>query len=189
MDDLIPNGMDSPHMTANVLAAAALARAAGVAPAQVREGIRRFRPDHHRIEVVAESQGVTWVDDSKATNAHAADAALSGFSQIVWIAGGLLKGIDPAPLVRKHAKRLRAAVLIGVDRTELREAFQRHAPGVTVTEVTGDETEGVMSAAGRPRPSLNLGMSCCWRQRRRPWTSSRIMQTGAVSSPRRCAST
>lgn len=154
MDDLIPSGMDSPHMAANVLAAAALARAAGVMPAQVREAIRGFRLDHHRTEVVAESRGILWIDDSKATNAHAADAALSGFSSVVWIVGGLLKGIDPAPLVQKHAKRLKGAVLIGADRTVLREAFQRHAPSVAVTEVTGDETGGVMSAAVRAAASV-----------------------------------
>jgi UDP-N-acetylmuramoylalanine--D-glutamate ligase len=154
MEDLVPSGMDSPHMTANVLAAAALARAAGVTPAQVRDAIRAFRMDHHRTEVVAQSDGILWVDDSKATNAHAADAALSGFSNVVWIAGGLLKGIDPAPLVAKHAKRLKAAVLIGEDRSALREAFGRHAPGVTVVEVTAGETEGVMSAAVRAAASL-----------------------------------
>ncbi|MEP6843437.1 MAG: UDP-N-acetylmuramoyl-L-alanine--D-glutamate ligase [Pseudolysinimonas sp.] len=154
LDDLGPGGLDSPHMTANVLAAAALARAVGVTPAAIREAVRGFRIDHHRTEVVGESGGVTWVDDSKATNAHATDAALSGFSNVVWIVGGLLKGIDPAPLVAKHARRLRAAILIGADRSVLREAFQRHAPGVTVVEVTGDETGGVMFAAVRAAASV-----------------------------------
>lgn len=154
MADLVPGGLDSPHMTANVLAAAALARAVGVEPAAIRDAVRGFRLDHHRIEVVGEGDGITWVDDSKATNAHAADAALSGFRNVVWIAGGLLKGIDPAPLVAKHAPRLKAAVLIGADRTVLREAFERHAPGVTVLEVTGNETGGVMFAAVRAAASV-----------------------------------
>jgi UDP-N-acetylmuramoylalanine--D-glutamate ligase len=152
--DLRPGGLDSPHLTANVLAAAALARSVGVEPAAIREALRGFQLDHHRTEVVAESGGITWVDDSKATNTHAADAALAGFTNVVWIAGGLLKGIDPAPLVAKHAARLMGAVLIGADRSVLREAFQRHAPGVTVLEVTGDETGGVMSAAVRAAASI-----------------------------------
>ncbi len=152
--DLVPGGLDSPHMTSNVLAAAALARAAGVQPAQIRDAVRGFRIAHHRTEVVAESGGVTWVDDSKATNAHAADAALSGFANVVWIAGGLLKGVDPAPLVAKHARRLRAVVLIGEDRSVLREAFERHAPGVTVVEVDDGDTGGVMSAAVRAAASV-----------------------------------
>ena len=154
MADLRPGGLDSPHMTANVLAAAALARAVRVEPAAIRDAVRGFRLDHHRTEVVGESAGITWVDDSKATNAHAADAALSGLVNVIWIAGGLLKGTDPAPLVAKHASRLKAAVLIGADRAALREAFQRHAPGVTVLEVTGDETGGVMSAAVRAAASV-----------------------------------
>jgi UDP-N-acetylmuramoylalanine--D-glutamate ligase len=154
MDDLRPGGLDSPHMTSNVLAAAALARATGVAPAAIRDAVRGFRIDHHRTEVVGERAGVTWVDDSKATNAHAADAALSGFTNVVWIAGGLLKGIDPVPLVTKHAGRLKGVVLIGADRSVLRDAFRRHAPGVTVAEVTGDETGGVMSAAVRAAASV-----------------------------------
>jgi UDP-N-acetylmuramoylalanine--D-glutamate ligase len=154
LEDLRPSGMDTPHMTANVLAAAALARAAGVTQAAVRDALKTFRMDHHRTEVVGDGGGITWIDDSKATNAHAADAALSGFSNVVWIVGGLLKGIDPAPLVTKHAKRLRGAILIGADRTVLREAFERHAPGVTVVEVSGDETDGVMSAAVRAAASV-----------------------------------
>jgi len=156
MSDLAPGGLDSPHMTANVLAAAALARAAGVEPAAIRDAVRAFRLDHHRTEVVGEGAGITWIDDSKATNAHAADAALSGLRNVVWIVGGLLKGIDPSPLVAKHAARLRAAVLIGADRSVLREAFERHAPGVTVLEVGGDETGGVMSAAVRAAASVAL---------------------------------
>jgi UDP-N-acetylmuramoylalanine--D-glutamate ligase len=154
MADLVPGGLDSPHMTANVLAAAALARAVGVEPAAIRDAVRTFRMDHHRTEVVGESAGITWVDDSKATNAHAADAALSGYANVVWIVGGLLKGIDPVPLVSAHAARLRAAILIGVDRSVLREAFQRHAPGVTVMEVDGSETGGVMLAAVRAAASV-----------------------------------
>ena len=111
LEELSASGLATPHGIANVLAAAALARAAGVEPAAVREAIREFRVDHHRTELVAERDGIRWVDDSKATNAHAAHASLSAFASVVWIAGGLLKGIDPAPLVERHASRLRGAVI------------------------------------------------------------------------------
>ncbi len=70
-------------------------------------------------------------------------------TSVVWIVGGLLKGVDPAPLVERHASRLRGAVIIGIDRSELRAAFQRHAPGVPVVEVDPTETGDVMSAAVR----------------------------------------
>ncbi|MCS0497948.1 UDP-N-acetylmuramoyl-L-alanine--D-glutamate ligase [Protaetiibacter mangrovi] len=154
LDELHEAGLGAPHSVQNVLAASALARAAGVEPARIREALRSFRMDAHRTEVVATASGVVWIDDSKATNAHAADASLRASSSVVWIAGGLLKGVDPAPLVERHAGRLRAAVLIGVDRDALRSAFERHAPGVPVLEVDGSETEGVMSAAVRAAASV-----------------------------------
>ncbi len=154
LDDLRSAGLGAPHSVANVLAASALARAAGVEPAQIRDAIRTFRMDAHRTEVVAVSEGVVWIDDSKATNAHAADASLRASQSVVWIAGGLLKGVDPAPLVERHAARLRAAVVIGLDRAELLAAFRRHAPDVPVLEVDGTETGGVMSAAVRAAASV-----------------------------------
>jgi UDP-N-acetylmuramoylalanine--D-glutamate ligase len=154
IDDLRGAGLDSPHMTANVLAAAALARAAGVEPGAVREAVRAFRVGAHRNERIAEADGIVWVDDSKATNTHAAQASLAAYPSVVWIAGGLLKGIDPEPLVRRHAERLRAAVLIGADRAALRAAFARHAPGVTVVEVDATETDSVMPSAVRAAASL-----------------------------------
>jgi UDP-N-acetylmuramoylalanine--D-glutamate ligase len=154
MDDLRGSGLAAPHSVQNVLAAAALARAVGVPPVAVREGIRAFRVDAHRTEVVAEAAGIVWVDDSKATNAHAAHAALSAFDSVVWIAGGQLKGVDPAPLIHSHAGRLKAAILLGIDRAELREAFTRHAPGVLLIEVDEPETEGVMPAAVRAAASV-----------------------------------
>ncbi len=153
LDDLRAAGLATPHGIANTLAAAALARAAGVSPAAIRDAVRGFSLDRHRTELVLEAEGVRYVDDSKATNAHAADAALAAFDSVVWIAGGLLKGVDPAPLVRRHAARLRGAILVGIDRDALREAFRRHAPGVPVVEVEESETE-VMLAAVRAAASL-----------------------------------
>lgn len=153
LDDLRAAGLGTPHGTANTLAAAALARAAGVEPAAIRDAIRSFSLDRHRTEFVAEAGGVAFVDDSKATNAHAANAALAAFESVVWIAGGLLKGVDPEPLVKRHAARLRGAVLVGIDRSALREAFQRHAPGVPVVEVAESETE-VMLVAVRAAAAL-----------------------------------
>ena len=153
LDDLRASGLATPHGIANTLAAAALARAAAVAPAAIRDAIRSFALDRHRTEVVLTHAGVTYVDDSKATNAHAANAALAAFESVVWIAGGLLKGVDPGPLVERHAGRLRGAVLVGVDREALREAFERHAPGVPVVEVAESETE-VMLVAVRAAAAL-----------------------------------
>ena len=147
VDALAARGLAAPHVVANVLAASALARAVGVTPEQIRDTLDTFSLDHHRIERVAEIDGVAWVDDSKATNAHAADASLSAYRSVVWIVGGLLKGIDIGALVEKHASRVRAAVVIGTDRQAVLAAFERHAPHVPVIEVSAAETGEVMPRA------------------------------------------
>ncbi|CAN5348213.1 UDP-N-acetylmuramoyl-L-alanine--D-glutamate ligase [soil metagenome] len=147
--ELAEAGLASPHMVANVLAAAALVRAVGMTPETVRSGLATFRVDHHRTETVATAGGVAWVDDSKATNPHAADAALRAFPSVVWIVGGLLKGVDIAPLVLQHRSRLRGAVVIGVNRQPVVEAFARHAPEVPLIEVAATDTGGVMPHAVR----------------------------------------
>jgi len=141
----------APHVVANALAAAALARAAGVSTSAVREGLRAFTPEAHRITEVASRGGITWIDDSKATNPHAAAASLRAFDPVVWIAGGLLKGADVDDLVRDNAARLRGVVLMGRDRAQIAEALARHAPQVPVTDVTDTDTgamDVVVRAAG-----------------------------------------
>lgn len=152
--DLQDAGLTAPHSVANVLAAAALARAAGVEPAAIRQAVRGFSMGPHRTELVAEVGGIRWVDDSKATNPHAAHAALSAFDPVVWVVGGLLKGVDIAPLVQRHTRRLRAAVVIGADRSEVLSAFARHAPGVPLVEVDEPQTDEVMPAAVRAAVTL-----------------------------------
>ena len=133
----------APHYLANALAAAALARAYGVGPLSVRDGLRSFRPDPHRIAEVATVDGVRYVNDSKATNPHAAEAALASFDRVVWVAGGLLKGADVEPLVEKMAARLRGVVLIGADRAQIAAALARHAPEVPVVDIAAPETGGM----------------------------------------------
>ena len=119
----------APHFVANALAAAALARAHGVSQAAVRDGLRAFRPDGHRIAVVGERDGVTWVDDSKATNPHAAQSSLQAYDPVVWVAGGLAKGARFDELVLAVRDRLRGVVLLGRDRDVIAGALSRHAPG------------------------------------------------------------
>ena len=134
----------APHFVANALAAAALARAHGVSQQAVRDGLRAFQPDGHRIAVVAEHSGITWVDDSKATNPHAAASSLAAFAPVVWVAGGLAKGASFDDLVRQVGDRLRGVVLIGRDRDVIRQALSRHAPDVPVIDVDSPETGDVV---------------------------------------------
>lgn len=141
----------APHNIANALAAAALARAYGVPPKAVRDGLRAFTPDAHRIAHVADVDGVAYVDDSKATNTHAAQASLAAYESIVWIAGGLAKGATFDELVAKSAQRLRAVVLIGADRALIHEALTRHAPEVPVVDLDRTDTGAMLAAVQEAR--------------------------------------
>ena len=141
----------APHYVANALAAAALARAYGVGPLSVRDGLRTFRPDPHRIADVATVNGIRFVNDSKATNPHAASASLRSFDNVVWIAGGLLKGATEAQLdelVSSVRSRLRGVVLIGADRIRIAEALRRHAPDLPVVDLGSSETGDVTFRPG-----------------------------------------
>ncbi len=147
LDDLSQIGVLTPHLMANVAAATAMARAVGVTPEAIRSAIRGFRLDAHRIELIAESDGVRWIDDSKATNPHAAAASLSSFDKVIWIVGGLLKGVDLSDLVDRFKDRLSAAVVIGAQRNSVIEALQQNAPGLLVVEIAESDPNAVMQAA------------------------------------------
>ncbi|MGP5226653.1 UDP-N-acetylmuramoyl-L-alanine--D-glutamate ligase [Arthrobacter rhombi] len=140
-------GVAPRHMVANALAAAALVRAYGVAPEAVRKGLNAYEGGDHRIQAVARRDDILWINDSKATNPHAAASSLGSFGSVVWIAGGLSKGVDYSDLVTRFADKLRAVVLIGIDTTTLQEALRRHAPTVQVIKAPVSET-GTQTAGG-----------------------------------------
>ncbi|MGE2688767.1 UDP-N-acetylmuramoyl-L-alanine--D-glutamate ligase [Mycolicibacterium pulveris] len=132
----------------DALGAAALARAVDVPPEAIAAALGGFTVGRHRAEVVATVDGVTYVDDSKATNPHAAQASIAAYPRVVWVAGGLLKGASVEDLVAAVADRLVAAVLIGRDRELIADALARHAPNVpVVTPVTGEDS-GMLGANG-----------------------------------------
>jgi UDP-N-acetylmuramoylalanine--D-glutamate ligase len=149
------------HNVANALAAAGLARCLNSAtggrlavhPQDVGVGLRAFDPGPHRIAHVATVDGVEYVDDSKATNAHAAAASLSSYPSVVWVAGGLAKGGTFDELVTTARERLRGAVLIGADRAVVAEALARHAPEIPVVEVERTDT-GAMETVVREAARL-----------------------------------
>ena len=148
--DVRPAG---PPNVANALAAAALARAYGVLADAVRAGLRGFTPDPHRNALVAVVDQVSYVDDSKATNPHAAAASLAAYPSVVWVAGGLGKGLSFDELVLAARERLRAVVLMGSCRAEIRDALTRHAPAIPVVEVARTDT-GAMSDVVRQAARL-----------------------------------
>jgi UDP-N-acetylmuramoylalanine--D-glutamate ligase len=149
--DLLLDLLEAPQLAdrtllTDALVAAALARAQGVAAMAVAEGLRGFVPGRHRNETVAVVRGVTYVDDSKATNPHAALASITSRAPVVWIAGGLNKGMSFDALVRESSPALRAAVLLGQCAEEIAEALARHAPQIPVVKVSSMD-DGVREAA------------------------------------------
>ena len=125
--DIIPT---VPHNVSNALAAAGLARALDIPHEDIQKALRDFRPGRHRIETVYESDGVTWINDSKATNPHAAAASLMSHLSVIWIAGGLAKGADMQPLIQRAAGRIKVAILVGADRQLIEAALIKDAPDV-----------------------------------------------------------
>ncbi len=131
----------------NALAAAALARSVGVPAESIAEALLSFRVGRHRAEVAAVVDDVSYVDDSKATNPHAAEASVLAYPRVVWIAGGLLKGASVEETVVRIASRLVGVVLIGRDQAKVAEVLSRHAPDVPVVNVvTGEDADMYVTA-------------------------------------------
>jgi UDP-N-acetylmuramoylalanine--D-glutamate ligase len=147
LSDLSNIGVLTPHLMANAAAATALARSYGIEPADIRQSLVDFRLDAHRIELVAEANDIRWIDDSKATNPHAAAASLNSFEKVVWIVGGLLKGVDLSELISKYASRISAAIVIGKDKEPVLAALSKHAPESKVIEI--QDSDQVMHDAVR----------------------------------------
>jgi UDP-N-acetylmuramoylalanine--D-glutamate ligase len=152
--DLARNG---PHDIANALAAAAAAADLGVADDALRAVLATFSGLPHRVTPVGQSGGVTFVDDSKATNPHAALAALAGFDSVVLLAGGRNKGLDLGVLARE-AGRIRAVVAIGEAAGEVEACFA----GLRPVRRAGSMAEAVRLGAelAQPGDTVLLSPAC-----------------------------
>ena len=124
-----------PHNILNALAAAALALAIGVNYELIKSGLKNFSPDHHRMELVINKNEINWIDDSKATNPHAAIASLLANFNVVWIAGGLAKGASMNELAQRCSSRIKSVILIGADRELIAEAFKEKSPAIEIYRV------------------------------------------------------
>ena len=142
VDDVRPA---APHNVADALGRRRAGQGLRRRPDAVGAGLRAFQPEPHRISLVARVGGVDYVDDSKATNPHAAAASLAAYPSVVWIAGGLFRARTAMSTTWSAPRppRLRGVVLLGVDRAKIRQALARHAPDVPVVEAAGTDT-GVM---------------------------------------------
>ena len=134
-----------PHSVLNALAAAALARSVHVSYADIQSALIDFHPGRHRIESILNSDGVSWIDDSKATNPHAASASIMSHLSVVWIAGGLAKGADMEWLVERIKNRLKAVILIGQDQKLIESALLKIAPKIPIVKINRDHTKGELS--------------------------------------------
>ena len=120
------------HNVSNAMAAATLARSVGAKSDAIGNALRNFKLDHHRLEVVHRSGGITFINDSKATNPHAAIAALYSQMESIWIAGGLAKGAAMDELAQRCKNRIKAAILIGSDAPIIKEALLKQAPNLAI---------------------------------------------------------
>ena len=120
------------HNVSNAMAAATLARSVGAKSDAIANALRNFKLDHHRLEVVHKSGGITFINDSKATNPHAAIAALYSQMESIWIAGGLAKGAGMDELAQRCKSRIKAAILIGSDAPIIKEALLKQAPNLAI---------------------------------------------------------
>ena len=125
----------APHNVLNAMAAAGLARSVGASSDAITNAMKKFKLDHHRLEVIAEKDGITWIDDSKATNPHAAVAALQSHMSSIWIAGGLAKGASMDELVERCKGRIKAAIVIGKDGPIIEAALRKHAPEIQIASI------------------------------------------------------
>lgn len=145
----------APAWIGDAVAAAAAACAAGAGLPHAAEALAAFGPRPHRQELVAELNGVRYVNDSKATDPYAVLAALDGADNVILIAGGHNKGLDLGEL-REGARALRAVIAIGDAADEVSRAFE--GTEVPVRRAASLE-EAVEHAAARSTPGATVLLS------------------------------
>ena len=146
-----------PHDLANALAASAAALAAGASVEGVRTALASFAPLPHRLTLVGYNAGVRWYDDSKATNPHAAVAAIKGFDSVVLLAGGRNKGLDLHEL-SEVADRVRSVVAIGEAAPQVAAAFEGRRPVYVASSMM--EAVTLAAEASRPGDVVLLSPGC-----------------------------
>ncbi|MFN2488228.1 MAG: UDP-N-acetylmuramoyl-L-alanine--D-glutamate ligase [Actinomycetota bacterium] len=138
----------------DALAAAGAALEYGVDPRIVAQAVEGFRPLHHRLEPVGELNGVSFIDDSKATNPHATLSAVRGLENVVLIAGGRAKGNDLAPLASTVPPVI-AVVAIGESSDEIVKVFE----GLVPVEKASSMKEAVALARRHAAPGGSVLLS------------------------------
>ncbi len=143
------------HNLANVLAATAIAAAAGIPAAAMRQAVRNFRGVPHRLEEVARIDGVLWINDSIATAPERALAALRSFDEpIILLAGGRDKHLPWEAWANEAQRRARVVIAFGEATPIIRQALQEAPPAATTPQLleATDLAAAVQQAAGLARP-------------------------------------
>ena len=148
-----------PHNIMNALAASALALSLGVKYQAIKDGLKNFSTDHHRMELVLNKDEINWVDDSKATNPHAAIASLLSYFNVIWIAGGLAKGASMDELAKRAGSRIKSIILIGQDREIIAQAFALHSPTTQLVRVdqSGDAKQLMKDVVAQAKKNAKSG--------------------------------
>jgi UDP-N-acetylmuramoylalanine--D-glutamate ligase len=148
-----------PHNIMNALAASALALSLGVKYQAIKDGLKNFSTDHHRMELVLNKDEINWVDDSKATNPHAAIASLLSYFNVIWIAGGLAKGASMDELAKRAGSRIKSIILIGQDREIIAQAFATHSPNTQLVRVDqrGDAKQLMKDVVAQAKKTAKSG--------------------------------
>jgi len=147
--------LQGPHNAQNALAAIAAVKALGVSEADIDRGLASFTGLPHRMETVAVRDGVTFVDDSKATNPESAAPALGAFGRIHWIVGGKRKG-DDLDACAPYFDRVAAAYTIGEAGPLFADLLADRIPSVTHS---GDLATAVAQAAAAAQPGETVLLS------------------------------
>ena len=156
-----------PHNVMNAMAAAGLSLSIGISHDAIKTGLNRFKTDHHRLQLIAKVNEISWIDDSKATNPHSAQAALLANQNVIWIAGGLAKGAKMDELISNCNKRIKAAILIGQDRDLIATSLKNFAPQIPISLIDADSAESLMekvvikaSEIAQPNDTVLLAPAC-----------------------------
>jgi UDP-N-acetylmuramoylalanine--D-glutamate ligase len=140
--------LQGPHNAQNALAAIAVVKALGIADADIDRGLSSYAGLPHRMQTIALRDGVTFVDDSKATNPESTAPALGAFDRVHWIVGGKRKG-DDLDACAPYFDRVVAAYTIGEAGPLFRDLLTGRVPAVAEA---GDLATAVAQAAAAARP-------------------------------------
>jgi len=143
--DITQGKLRGMHNMFNAACAVRAALSLGVEPVKIQQGLNTFEPPAHRLELVANAGGVTWINDSKATNVDSVYYALQAMTTpTVWIVGGQDKGNDYAPLLPLVKKKVKAIVCLGVDNSKIIDFFKKTKKPIVETR---SAEEAVQQAA------------------------------------------